>query len=182
MPCCSSCGLPIQGHQIPKGPRCSILFDETTHALGWEPECTVCLQQWSSHPQGKHIPKDCKFHWQQALGDPVADNLEQAEDGDVHTRLTHTREPGNEGSAVTAHRAGLVAASPAKQAPPQPAGGKEPSAPAPLEATQAASTSSTAASLPSPSWLWTKDWERTLGGSPASVTQPCRAAPSTTSW
>ena len=58
------------------------------HALGQEPECTVCLQPWSSHPWGKHIPKDCRFHQQQALVDPIADDLEQSDDGDVHTRLT----------------------------------------------------------------------------------------------
>ena len=57
MPCCSSCGLPVQGHQVPTGPRCSILFDEAMHASGRDPECTVCQLPWSSHPRGKEIPK-----------------------------------------------------------------------------------------------------------------------------
>ena len=58
MPCCSSCSLPVQGHQIPTGPHCSILFDEAVHSSGMEPECAVCQLPWSGHPRGKHIPKD----------------------------------------------------------------------------------------------------------------------------
>ena len=88
MLCCSSCSLPIQGLQIPKGVWCSILFDKTMHASGKEPECTVCLQPWSGHPRGKHIPKDCKFCHQQVQGNLVEDELEQQDDGDVHTRLS----------------------------------------------------------------------------------------------
>ena len=64
-----------------------MLFDEATHASGLKPECTVCLQPWGNHSWGKHIPKDCKFCWQQALGDTATDDLEPAEDGDVHSRL-----------------------------------------------------------------------------------------------
>ena len=87
MPCCSSCGLPIQGHQLPTGAKCSILFDEATHASGLKPECTVWLQPWGNYQWGKHIPKDCKFCQQQAPGDTTTDDLEPAEDGDVHSRL-----------------------------------------------------------------------------------------------
>ena len=87
MLCCSSCSLPIQGHQLPMGARCSILFDKALHASGLKPECTVSLQPWASHSWGKHIPKDCKFCWQQSLGDTAMDDLDPAEDGDVHSRL-----------------------------------------------------------------------------------------------
>ena len=87
MPCCSSSGFPVQGHQVPMQAKCSILFDEATHVSDLEPECAVCLQPWGSHPQSKHIPKDCKFHQQQALGDTTTDNLAPAKDGDVHSRL-----------------------------------------------------------------------------------------------
>ena len=88
MPCCSSCGLPVQGHQIPTGTRCSILFDEAMHSSGMEPECAVCQLPWSSHPRGKHIPKDCKFHHRQAQGEPGEDEQEHQEDRDVHARLS----------------------------------------------------------------------------------------------
>ena len=87
MPCCSSCSLPVQDHQLPTGARCSILFDKALHGSGLELECTVCLQPWGSHSWGKNIPKDCKFHWQQASGDTATDDLDPAEDGDVHSRL-----------------------------------------------------------------------------------------------
>ena len=90
MPCCSSCSLPIWGHQLPTGARCSILFDEALHTSGLELECTVCLQPWGSHSQCKHIPKDCKFCWQQASGDTATDDLDPAEDRDVHSRLACT--------------------------------------------------------------------------------------------
>ena len=72
---------------VTNGGKCSILFSEATHASGLEPECTVCLQPWGSHPWGKHIPKDCKFCQQQALRDTATDDLEPVEDGDVHSRL-----------------------------------------------------------------------------------------------
>ena len=87
MPCCSSCSLPIQGHQLPMGARCSILFNKALHASGLELECTVCLQPWASHPWGKHIAKDCKSCWQQASGDTATDNLDPAEDSDIQSRL-----------------------------------------------------------------------------------------------
>ena len=50
----------------------------------------MCLQPWASHSQGKHIPKDCKFHQQQSSGDTATDDLDPAEDGDIHSRLTRT--------------------------------------------------------------------------------------------
>ena len=163
MPCCSSCGLPIQGHQIPVGPRWSILFDKATHALGHELEYTVCLQPWSGHPQGKHISKDCKFCQQQALEDSATDDLEQAEDGDIHTRLTHIMQKNQAIKAQLLQLTELVwqLLPQPNQATPQLPGGEESPAPAPPEATQAAGTSGTAVSLPSPSWPCTEAWERT---------------------
>ena len=89
MPCCSSCSLPIQGHQLPMGARCSILFDKALHASRLELECTVCLQPWASHSWGKHIAKDCKFHCQQASGDAATDDLDLAEDSNIQSRLEH---------------------------------------------------------------------------------------------
>ena len=140
MLCCSSCSLPVQGHQIPTGPRCSILFDEAIHTSGKEPECKVCLLLWSGHPKGKHIPKDCKFCHQQAQGNPGEDEPEQQEDGDVHIKaqlsqlmeLVHQLlpQPG--------------------QAPTQP--GEEQAAGTPPGPLQPASTSSQMVGLPSPTW------------------------------
>ena len=69
------------------GPRCSILSDEASHTSGLEPECTVCLQPWASHPRGKHITKQCKFCHQQAMGDTAPDDLDLAEDCNVQSRL-----------------------------------------------------------------------------------------------
>ena len=69
------------------GPRCAILSDEASHASGLEPECTMCLQPWSSHPKGKHINKDCMFCQQQAPGDTATDELDSAEDSDIQSRL-----------------------------------------------------------------------------------------------
>ena len=89
MLCCSSCSLPIQGHQLPMEPRCAIMSDEASHASGLEPECTMCLQPWSSHPKGKHINKECKFSWQQAPRDTAPDELDSAEDSDVQSRLMY---------------------------------------------------------------------------------------------
>ena len=165
IPCCSSCGFPIQGHQIPTGSWCSILFDETMHASGWEPECTVCLQPWGCHPQGKHIPKDCKFQQQQAPGDSVADDPEQPDDGDVHTRLTRITQ---ENQAIRVQLSQLtelvhqLLPQPG-QASPQPAGDQGALALASMETAQTASTSSAALSLPPPLWPQSKDWEGTPG-------------------
>ena len=88
MPCCSSCSLPVQGHQMPTGPRCLILFNEAVHSSGMEPECTVCQLLWSSHPRGKHIPKDCKFHRHQVQGEWGEDKQEHQEEEDIHARLS----------------------------------------------------------------------------------------------
>ena len=88
MPCCSSCSLPVQGHQMPTGPRCSILFNEAVHSSGMEPECTACQLPWSSHPRGKHIPKDCKFCRHQVQGELGEDKQEHQEEGDIHGRLS----------------------------------------------------------------------------------------------
>ena len=82
------CGLPVQGHQMPTGARCSILFDEAVRSSGMEPECAVCQLPWSGHPRGKHIPKDCKFCRRQAQGEPGEDEQEHQEDRDVHARLS----------------------------------------------------------------------------------------------
>ena len=87
MLCCSSCSLPIQGHQLPTGASCSILFYKALHMSSLELECTVCLQPWGSHSWGKHILKDCKFCQQQASRDTATDGLDPAEDRDVHSRL-----------------------------------------------------------------------------------------------
>ena len=69
------------------GPRCTISSDEASHASSLEPECTMCLQPWASHPKGKHITKECKFCCQQAPGDTAPDDLDPAEDSDVQSRL-----------------------------------------------------------------------------------------------
>ena len=161
MPCCSSCGLPIQGHQIPMGPQCSILFDETMHASGWELECTVCLQPWSSQPRGKHVPKDCRFHHQQAQGNPVEDELEQQDEGDAHTRLSRIT---LENQAIKAQLSQLTelvcqlvpqwCQAPAQQKEDQ-AGGT----PAAPKSSQLATTASPADGLPPPTWLQPEDPE-----------------------
>ena len=65
------------------GPRC----DEASHASGLEPECTVCLQPWSSHPKGKHINKEYKFSQHQAPGDMAPDELDTVEDSNIQARL-----------------------------------------------------------------------------------------------
>ena len=163
MPCCSSCGLPVQGHPIPTGSQCSILLDETMHASGWEPECIVCLQPWSSHPRGKHIPKDCKFQHQQALGDSASDEPDQQDDRDVHTRLSRITQ---ENQAIKVQLSQLTEL--VRQLLPQP--GQAPAEPlgdqgtsASLEVPWMASSSGTVATLPPPSWPCPEDWEVTPG-------------------
>ena len=152
MPCCSSCGLPVQGHQIPTAPHCSILFDEAIHASGKEPECTVCLLPWSGHPKGKHIPKDCKFHCQQAQGDPGEDEPEQQEDGDIHARLSCMA---LENQAIKAQLSQLTEL--ACQLLPQPGqaptqSGEEQAASTPPGPLQPAITASQTVGLPLPTW------------------------------
>ena len=165
MLCCSSCGLPVQGHQLPTGAKCSILFDEATHTSGLKPECTVCLQPWGSHQWGKHIPKDCKFHWQQALG-TATDDLEPVEDGDVHSRLAHITQENQVIKAQLSQLMELVQQLLLQpgQATPQPVGAGSTQAQSPPAEDQAASTSGAEVSLPSPLWLHTRD--PALGVSP----------------
>ena len=78
---------PHPGSSATNRGKCSILSDEALHASGLKLECTVCLQPWGSHYQGKHIPKDCMFCQQQASGDTATDDLNPTEDKDVHSRL-----------------------------------------------------------------------------------------------
>ena len=87
MPCCFSCGLSVQGHQLPMGPRCDILSDKSSHACCLEPECTMCSQPWCSHPKGKQINKECEFHQQQVPGDIASDDMDPSEDNDVQAEL-----------------------------------------------------------------------------------------------
>ena len=159
MLCCSSCSLPIQGHQVPRGAKCSILFDEASHTSGLKPECTVCLQPWGSHLQGKHIPKDCKFNWQQALGDMATDNLEPVEDGDVHSRLARITQENQAIKVQLSQLTELVQQllPQSGQAAPQPAGMDNTPGPAPQTADQATSSSRAEASLPPPSWSHSGD-------------------------
>ena len=133
------------------------------HTSGWEPECIVCLQPWSSHSWGKHIPKDCKFRQQQAPGDSVADEPEQSDDGDVHTRLTRIMQENQAIKVQLSQLTELVCQLLPQpgQASLQPSGDQGTSAS--LEAVQTASTSGTAASLPPLSWPHTEDWEVTHG-------------------
>ena len=178
MPCCSSCGLPIQGHQLPTGARCSILLDEVAHTSGLEPGCTVCLQPWGSHSQGKHIPKDCKFCWQQAPGDTATDDLEPAEDWDVHSRLAHITQENQVIKVQLSQLTELAQQLLPKpgQATPQPAeAGSMPAVPPAVEE-QAAGTSGANVGLPLPSWLHTRDPALgvSLGGHQPPLPSPTR--------
>ena len=153
MPCCSSCSLPVQGHQILTRPQCSILFNEAIHASGKEPECTVCLLPWSGHPKGKHMPKDCKFCHQQAQGDLGEDEPEQQEDGDIHTRLSHMALENQAIKAQLSQLTELVSQLLPQpgQAPTQP--GEEQAASTPTGLPQSLSTSSQMVGLPLPTWM-----------------------------
>ena len=97
--------------------------------------------------------------------DSSTDILEQAEDRDIHNRVTHITQ---ENQAIKMQLLQLTEL--AQQLLPQPNqatplldGGEEPPPPAPLEAPQTASTSSIAVSLPSPSWPCTEVWEKIPG-------------------
>ena len=152
MPCCSSCGLPVQGHQIPTGLQCSILFDEAVHSSGMEPECTVCQVPWSGHPRGKHIPKDCKFRHCQAQGEPGEDEQEHQEDGDVHARLSCIT---LENQAIKVQLSQLTEL--VRQLLPHPSqapvqAGEAQAASTAQQTAQPTTTSSQTAGLPSPTW------------------------------
>ena len=153
MPCCSSYGLLVQGHQIPTGPRYSILFDEAVHSSGMEPECTVCQLPWSSHPRGKHIPKDCKFHCHQVQGEPGEDEQEHQEEGDVHARLSRIT---LENQAIKAQLSQLTEL--VHQLLPQPSpvsmqSGEAQAASAVQQTAQPVTTSCQTAGLPLPTWV-----------------------------
>ena len=154
MPCCSSCGLPIQGHQLPMGPRCSILSDKASHASGLEPECTVCLQPWASHPRGKLIAKECKFHHQQAPRDTAPDDLDPAEDSNVQSRLACITQENHAIKAQLSQLTKLVQQllPQAAQAVPQPADVGNPSPVLPPAKGQSPGMSGATLSLPPPSW------------------------------
>ena len=68
MPYCSSCCLPVQGHQLPMGPRCTILLDKSSHTSDLEPKYTMCAQPWCSHPKRNRSTRSASFasskHWE----------------------------------------------------------------------------------------------------------------------
>ena len=153
MPCCLSCGLPVQGHQILTGPRCLILFNEAVHSSGMEPECTVCQLPWSSHPRGKHIPKDCKFCHCQVQGELGEDKQEHQEEGDVHARLSCIT---LENQAIKAQLLQLTEL--VHQLLPQPShasmqSGEAQAASAVQQTAQPVTMSCQTAGLPSPTWV-----------------------------
>ena len=159
MLCCSSCGLPIQGHQLPMGARCSILFNEASHASRLELECTVCLQPWASHSWGKHIPKDCKFHWQQSSGDTATEDLDPAEDGDVHSRLACITQENHAIKAQLSQLTELVCQllpQPAQAAPQSADSGNMPPASSPGEDQAVGTPGASLGPLP-PLWLHPRD-------------------------
>ena len=157
MPCCSSCGLPVQGHQLPMGPRCAILSAGASHASGLESECTICLQPWSSHPKGKHINKECKFCQQQAPGDTASDELDTAKNCNVQARLMCITQENHAIKAQLSQLTELVwqllpQQLHAAQTTLQPADASNPSPGLPPAKDQALGTSGAALSLPPPSW------------------------------
>ena len=159
MPCCASCGLPIQDHQLPTGARCSILSNEALNASGLKLECTVCLQPCTRHPQGKHIPKDCKFCQQQASGDTATDDLDPAEDGDIHSRLACITQENHAIKAQLSEVTELVwqlLPQPAQATPQSTDAGSMPPASSPVE-DQAAGTPGASLGLPPPSWSHPRD-------------------------
>ena len=166
MLCCSSCGLPVQGHQLPMGPRCSILSNKALHASGLEPECTVCLLPWASHPRGKHITTECKFHCQQAPGDTAPDDLDLAEDSNIQSRLACITQENHAIKTQFCQLTKLVQQllPQAAQAVPQPADISNLSPDLPPAKRQSPGTSGAAVRLPSPSWSQLR--EATLGDSP----------------
>ena len=57
--------------------------------LDWNQNAQYACSLGASHPQDKHIIKDCKFCHQQASGDTATDDLDLAEDSDIQSRLAH---------------------------------------------------------------------------------------------
>ena len=126
---------------------------------GLKPECTVCLQPWGNHQQGKHIPKDCKFCQQQAPGDTTTDNLEPMKDEDVHSRPTHITQENQVIKAQLSQLTELVwqLLPQPGQATLQPVGPGNSQALSLPAVNQAASTTRAEVSLPPPSWVHTRD-------------------------
>ena len=150
------------------GARCSILFDEASHTSRLELQCTVCQQPWASHPQGKHIAKDCKFCQQQASGDTATDDLDPAEDSDVQSRLACITQENHAIKVQLSKLTKLVwqLLPQAAQAAPQPAEVSNlPPVPSPVEG-QASGTSGASLGLPPLSWSHPRD--SALGVSPSS--------------
>ena len=68
-PCCAV--LPVASQC--KGTRYLLARDAQYYSMRPCIHCAVCQLPWSSHPRGKHIPKDCKFHHRQVQGEPGED-------------------------------------------------------------------------------------------------------------
>ena len=122
-----------------------------------------CQLPWSSHPRGKHIPKDCKFHHQQALGKPGEDEPDQQEDGDIQARLSHIT---LENQAIKAQLSQLTEL--VHQLLPQPPqataqSGEGHAASMPQEPSQSVTMSSQTAGLPSPMWMQPEATEEAPG-------------------
>ena len=91
-----------------------------THVRPCKPECTVCLQPWGSHSQGKYIPKDCKFCLATSSGGTQPQmTWNQWRMGMSTPGLPayHAEEPGDQGTTQWAHRAGPAAAPPSQGRP-----------------------------------------------------------------
>ena len=119
-----------------------------------------CQLPWS---RGKHIPKDCKFCHQQALGEPGEDELEQQEVGDVHARLSRIT---LENQAIKAQLSQLTELM--RQLLPQPSqataqSGEGHAASMPQEPSQPVTTSGQTAALPLPMWVQSEVTEEAPG-------------------
>ena len=154
---------------MPTSPQCSILFNKAVHSSGMEPECTACQLPWSSHPRGKHIPKDCKFHSCQVQGEPGEDEQEHQEEGDIHARLSRIT---LENQAIKAQLSQLTEL--VHQLLPQPShtsvqSGEAQAASTVQQTMQPVTTSCQTAGLPSPTWVQAK--------TPEAVTEPLHPLP-----
>ena len=129
------------------------------HTSGLEPECTACLQPWSSHPKGKHITKECKFCWQQAPGDTASDELDSAEDSDIQSRLTRITQENHTIKAQLSQLTDLVwqLLPQSAQVIPQPADTGNPSLAVVSAKEQAPGSSGATLSLPHTSWSQFKE-------------------------